>query len=243
MIRQLGAMDPQIADVIGKGDAAIADFLKHSARLSSLMDTKGSPDALQEVSSFTVSKDLNPKVSELCLLVRDEASTAVAAFRDSEMWIRLKAPAVSDGNNFGVDVQNFVLGEVQHMRAAMEAMTTTGRDYHWSRAQGLEKLFGEEKQEKTSSQTHETDEKEKSSTVKKSSSEKSSSATPPGYADYKEYVHALDVRHYQVTLNQLLDVRNNYLKAHVLFTKNMKRLSDPRGEGEDGKSGNAMSMF
>ena len=68
-------------------------------------------------------------------------STAVAAFRDAEMWIRLKAPAVSDGNNFGVDVQNFVLGEVQHMRAAMEAMTTTGRDYHWSRAQGLEKLF------------------------------------------------------------------------------------------------------
>ena len=37
-------------------------------------------------------------------------------------------------------------------------------------------------------------------------------------------------------------MRDNYLKAHVLFAKNMKKLADPRGDG-DGKSANVMSMF
>lgn len=42
---------------------------------------------------------------------------------------------------------------------------------------------------------------------------------------------------------QLTDIKNNYLKAHVLLSKNAKKLQDPRGEGEDGRSLNAMSMF
>ena len=41
----------------------------------------------------------------------------------------------------------------------------------------------------------------------------------------------------------LTDIKNNYLKAHVLFAKNMKRLADPRGEGEDGSRVHSMSMF
>ena len=51
------------------------------------------------------------------------------------------------------------------------------------------------------------------------------------------------MRQYHLAFNHLTDMRNNYLKAHVLFAKNMKRLSDPRGEGADGRSGNVMSMF
>jgi len=31
--------------------------------------------------------------------------------------------------------------------------------------------------------------------------------------------------------------------AHALFSKNMKRLADPRGEGESGSATNVMSMF
>merc|ERR1719502_2648461 len=94
-----------------------------------------------------VSKDVNPKVAKLSATVREEAAVAAAAFRSAEMWIRIKAPAVSDGNNFGVDVQNYVLSELQSMRGAMEAMTIGGRDYHWSRAQGMDKVLGDEKSE------------------------------------------------------------------------------------------------
>ena len=45
-----------------------------------------------------------------------------------------------------------------------------------------------------------------------------------------------------LVFNHLTDMRNNYLKAHVLFAKNMKKLNDPRGDGE-GKTANVMSMF
>ena len=51
------------------------------------------------------------------------------------------------------------------------------------------------------------------------------------------------MRQYHLVFNQLTDMRNNYLKAHVLFAMNMKRLQDPRGEGSDGSSRNVMSMF
>ena len=74
-------------------------------------------------------------------------------------------------------------------------------------------------------------------------SKSTSSVTPAGYADYKEYVVALDVRAYHSFFSQLTDLRNHYIKAHVLFHKNMKRLSDPRGDGEDGRSAHSMSMF
>ena len=35
-----------------------------------------------------------------------------------------------------------MLTELQAMRTAMEAMVISGRDYYWSRGQGLDKLFG-----------------------------------------------------------------------------------------------------
>ena len=79
------------------------------------------------------------------------------------------------------------------------------------------------------------------STVKKATSSKTSSSSPPAIADYKEYVLAVDVRQYHACFTQLSDIRNNYVRAHLLFEKNAKRLSDPRGEGEGG--GNVMTMF
>merc|ERR1719198_1604367 len=102
----------------------------------------------------------------------------------------------------------------------MEAMVVASRDYHWSRAQGLDKLLAADSADSTT-------------TSKKGSS------TPPGYPDYKEYVVALDVKQYHSAFNQLTDIKNNYVKAHVLFAKNMKRLADPRGEGDDGRSAHA----
>ena len=43
------------------------------------------------------------------------------------------------------------------MREAMEAMGTTLKDYHWSRASGLEKIAGDTKAENSSSKTDEDD--------------------------------------------------------------------------------------
>ena len=59
---------------------------------------------------------LNSKVTSLSALVREEVAVACSEFRRAEMWIRLKTPAVADGNNFGVEVQHLILTELQNMR-------------------------------------------------------------------------------------------------------------------------------
>merc|ERR1719453_2576533 len=108
-------------------------------------------------------------------------------------------------------------------------MVISGRDYYWARAQGLEKLFGEAKASEM------TKEESKVDDAGKEKLEKSTATTTvPAYPDYAEYVVCVDVRQYHLVYNHLTDMRNNYLKAHVLFARNMKKLKDPRGDG-DGK--------
>lgn len=244
-------MDPMVDMAIKEGEQAIESLPSHAQRISSLLAQHFPAQTLEAVHSAmkpsveAARGSVNQKVAELSTLVREEAAVAAAQFRAAEMWIRLKAPAVSDGNNFGVDVQNYVVGELQAMRTGMEAMVVSGRDYYWSRGNGLDKLYGEDKtstsqKEDTSS---EADGDKKSEKVVKSTSTSSSTSKPPAYPDYFEYVVSVDVRQYHLVFNHLTDMRNNYLKAHVLFAKNMKKLNDPRGEGSDGRSANVMSMF
>lgn len=140
-----------------------------------------------------------------------------------------------------MDVQNFVIAELAAMRTSIEAMLITGRDYHWSRAQGLDKVLPDGKTEEKSSESTSTEDAKK--TVKTDVSKSSTTVTPAGHPDYKEYIVSLDVRAYHAAYNQLTDLRDHFLKAHVLFAKNLKRLSDPRGEGEDGGRSHSMSMF
>jgi hypothetical protein len=42
-------------------------------------------------------------------------------------------------------VQNYVRDDLQAMRTSMESMVVCGRDYYWSRAQGLDKVYGDDK--------------------------------------------------------------------------------------------------
>jgi len=238
-------MDP-ITQIVADGETAIDSFLEQSARLSATIATTFPSVSLEAVAQEFAKAPINPKavnekVTAISTLLREEAGAAVDAFRRAEMWLSMKAPAVSDGNNFGVDVQNYVADEMKKMREVMEAMSTTVKDYHWGRASGLEKIAGDEKQESSSSKTDETDEEKKTS--KTSNTTKSTTTKPEPYADYTAYLVSVDVKQYHQVFGQLTVVRNNYVKAHQLFNKNMKRLSDPRGEGENGQSVHTMSMF
>jgi len=246
----MAEIDPQIDAMLEEGMVAIDGLPTHASRIAGLLQTHFPAQTLEAVHAAmkpgveAAKSSVNPKVAELSSLLREEAAVAASQFRACEMWIRLKAPAVSDGNNFGVDVQNYVLGELQAMRQGMETMGSSGRDYFWARGQGLDKLFGDDKS--TTSQSEHTESETKGDTktekTSKSTSKDISSSKPPGYPDYHEYVLCLDVRQYHLVFNHLTDLRNHYLKAHVLFAKNMKRLSDPRGEGAEGGR-NVMSMF
>ena len=108
---------------------------RSSARISETLTARFPATSLEAVAAeFAKSsnpKELNAKVAQLGVLVREEAAVAGSVFRSAEMWLRIKTPSVSDGNNFGVEVQNYVITELAAMRTAVDGFTTTGKDYHW----------------------------------------------------------------------------------------------------------------
>jgi len=230
------------------GESTIACFMERAESLQQLIASTFPDKALDDIErdfagmlmdGATPKAGANVSVSKLQALVRTHAALATSDFRKAEMWVHLKQPAISDGNNFGVDVQNYVLEQLKAMREAISAMIVSVSDYHWQRGTGLEKLPMESKESSTSESTDVDGDK----TVKKSSKSTKSSTKSPALEDYVAYVAALDVKAYHAAYCMLTDIQNSYIKAHMLFIKNQKRLSDPRGDGASGDRGNVMSMF
>jgi len=182
----------------------------------------------------------NAEVTKVGALLREQAAAAIEDFKAVEMWLYLKTPEVADGNNFGVEVQAFVVGEIKKMRDEITAMVDAVSAYHLLRAATLEKII------KTPSKT--TDEESKvdvegdKTTNKSTKSSKTSSVEATPLADYVKYIAALDTKEYHSTYAKLVDVRNAYIKVNLLMSKNAKRLADPRGDNE-GSSSNYSSMF
>jgi hypothetical protein len=79
-------------------------------------------------------------------------------------------------------------------------------------------------------------------TVKSSKTEKASSKEEPPLLDYVLQAAAVDAKEYYACYMRLTDIRNAYVKINLLYSKNKKRLADPRGDGEGSRS-NSMSMF
>merc|ERR1712070_935237 len=120
------------------------------------------------------------------------------------------------------------------------AMLSAVSDYHGARAAALEKIV--RAPTKTVDEEAKTEKEGDKTTVKSSKTEKSSTKDEPPLADYVKQVAALDAKEYYACYLKLTDMRNAYFKAHMLMSKNKKRLADPRGDGE-GSRANAMSMF
>merc|ERR1719198_2196312 len=173
---------------------------------------------------------VNDKVAKLGALVREQAALTIEDLKASEMWLILKTPEVSDGNNFGVDVQQYVIGELKAVKAEVVAMLTSVSDYHSGRAGALEKVV--RPTTKTVDEESKTAKEGDNTTVTSSKTEKASSKDEPPLPDYVKQVAALDVKAYHGAYLKLTDLRNAYFKAHLLMSKNKKRLTDPRGDGE-----------
>jgi len=156
------------------------------------------------------------------------------------MWLFIKVPEVSDGNNFGVDVQNFVMTELKGLRTEITAMLDCVSAYHAAKAAVLEKVV--KPKTKTVDEESKTETEGDKTTVKSSKTEKVASKEEPPLPDYVKQAAAIDVKEYHACYLRLTDIRNAYVKAHLLYSKNAKRLADPRGDGEGSRS-NAMSMF
>jgi len=236
--------------LLNLGEEAISKLAVRSTEVQGFVEKNFSPKTLEQVQAEFVTA-LSPAAAEnvvvakLCSLVRDQAAQTIEDLKNCEMWLHCKTPAVSDGNNFGVDVQVYVLGELVKMRTECTAMLDAVQSYHMSRATGMEKIVSlstsDKDQEKVTEKSTGGKDGDKS-TVTEKTIEKTHAKSLSPLPDQLKYLAALDTKEYHACYLRLTDLRNTYVKAHLMISKNQKRLADPRGDGE-GTRANSMSMF
>ena len=99
-----------IKAIEAKGEASIDAFLARADELGAVISGCFPATSLDSVhakfAAVPIPTDkkgaLNPEVVKLYTLVRQHAAVAVDELRNAEMWLYVKSPSVSDGNNFGV---------------------------------------------------------------------------------------------------------------------------------------------
>ena len=232
--------------LLSLGEEAMAKMGGRAAELQQLIESNFSAVPLASVEA-EFSKALakaptvvNDKVAKLGALVREQAALTIEDLKAAEMWLILKTPEVSDGNNFGVDVQEFVYKQLKELKAEAAVMLDAVGAYHAARAAVVEKVVKVPSKTVDEESKTETDD---GKTVKKSSKvEKTSTAVATPLPDYVAQVAAIDTKEYHACYGKLVDLRNTYIKAGLVLVKNKKRLADPRGDGEGTRS-NVMTMF
>lgn len=234
-------------ELLQAGEAAVAKMAGRAAELQQMIATNFGQKSLSDVqTSFEASITsgapgaINAEVAKVSALVRDQAAASIEDFKAAEMWLQIKTPEVADGNNFGVEVQAFVLGELKAMRGELAAMIDAVSAYHLLRGTTLEKIV--KVPTKTADEETKVEVEGDKTTNKSTKTSKTSTTEPSPMPDYIKYTAALDTKEYHACYSRLLDVRNAYVKANLLFSKNAKRLTDPRGDGE-GNSRNYSSMY
>ena len=82
----------------------------------------------------------NEPLAEALGEVQDLLTLMVRYLRDVELWAQLQVPPVSDGNNFGVDVQASCIALVQDRRQKARLAFETLSEWHWQRGNAIEKF-------------------------------------------------------------------------------------------------------
>lgn len=234
------------AELLAVGEASIAKLGARAAEVHALIAANFPQKSLADVAAAfeaaATTGEPNAEVAKVDALVREQAAQAIEDIKAAELYISLKTPEIADGNNFGVEVQAFVQGELVKLRGAegLAPIMDIASAYHLARGATLEKIV--KKPTSTSDEETKVEVDEGKTTNKSTKTTKTSSAQSAPLADYVKYIAALDTKEYHACYTKLVDVRNAYLKASLLLTKNAKRLADPRGDGE-GSSSNYTSMF
>jgi len=168
-----------------------------------------------------------------------------ADMRALECWLLTRVPQVSDGNNFGAEVQHFVLEQLQKSRAQLSGLTELMTAYLKARGEASEKLGPAKSSESTTAESAESKTEEgvaKESSVKKTEkSEKS--VTKEEVEDLQHHVVELDVKQYVALEGALRDLSQAYVRAFDLLDKNKDKCENPRGDADASGGGRMNSMY
>jgi len=205
-----------------------------NAQFGSEVEAKTKDPALAETG-------VNAVVTRLTGLVRDELATLHDSLFTLETWLSLQVPAIADGNNFGVEIQEHTVKSLMERRTKAKELLDSL--HKWSSERG--DLWGKavfpvvaKKSESKGSKKSTGGEKDTNE-----SSESSDIATSYNMvvSDAVVAIAALDTQQYFHLKSVLQFVWKTYAVVLDQIEKNSDKLKDPRGElgGNDG----GMSMF
>ena len=143
----------------------------------------------------------NSKLAELYVILKKEVREAVEITSSIKLWIQMLVPKMEDGNNFGVEVQDEVSGELDRVESESYMQMESCLNYLKLRAKYVEK-------------------------VKKH----------PHIMDYRQAVIERDQQEYLRRKLALNELRSNYACLYDLITKNLDKVTKPKGE-IDGSAG------
>lgn len=185
---------------------------------------------------------VNDQMQEILAAVRIEINSALDDMQRLERWVQLLVPKIEDGNNFGVDVQRYVITQISASKVALQTAWDGLTDYSWQRATAFEKFAHKVTTDKTKTSTSTKATGGKDGDENKTSvteTEKHTETAATAINDFLAYVVAIDVKWYFNLLRTTENIRDHYSFALDLTEKNLKKLRLPRGTQDRG----GMNMF
>jgi len=162
--------------------------------------------------------------------------SAVANFRALEFWLQTKVPQLSDGNNFGVEVQDFVIEKIKAARTQCMTHADGLSNWEWQRGLGIEKLGATKSTDKSTVETSESKNEDGTNKETKTKKEETTTkvGTKEGLDDFVLYVVETDVKQYVALEGAVRELIASYVRIHALVNLNMDKCVNPRGTGNSG---------
>lgn len=235
-------MDQFRDSVAAEGERLFRDLPAQVARLHVLIQQRcpeRRPSALRaqfaaRVQAAPTQIAANAEVSALVDAAADELELVLSTLQKLQLWISLLVPKISDGNNFGVEVQKAAFTQVKEGTAAWQKAFDALSEYPQQRAAAVEKLNAKRSSEKSTSTTAtkatgtESEDKTVTTVVDKTSE---ALGSEPGQ-DALAHVVALDVKWFCSLARTLEGVRDQYAVTWDVIDKNKDKILQPRGAGD-----------
>merc|ERR1712166_160912 len=155
-----------------------------------------------------------------------------------ELWVHLSVPAISDGNNFGVEIQEHICKRITELKTSSKAIVDGLAAYNKDRADAWGKAIFRQTTKTSGSQDTKKATGGEKDVNESSQSEKVDTSMHMVSSDAVEYLVAYDVAAYFNLRSNCQDLFKTYAIALDMITKNLTKIEDPRGDGD-----NQMSMF
>jgi len=227
--KALSDLPAKLNDFEGKG----AEVFAHAA---SAVPTKMNEHA---VASIMGDGAMNPTLDAIATKVTLTIAELNGELQKVERWIKMSVPQAEDGNNWGVEVQGFVLKTVSDERTALKAARDKVETYYKERADAIEKVLASKSEKETTSSGKNSSKGGEKDEDKTTSSNSTETTVTKGavVADRKQHLTSIDTKWYFAFQDMYEGAITGAAHATDTVQKNLSKVKNPRGEvGDDGGS-------